>query len=233
VTRHTSRRTPRVHNAPRDDYCPPVEGQYKPRYKRLARRHMLAFMTAAYHEAGHAVMAWVHDVPIKWVSIRRTQDHSGITRFREFDLADVNIAAICVAGDIAERIESLREVRFNWLRQSVDADNARFFVGLTPDPLESRRAAEGKASVGLRHRWDAVEAIAQKLERHSLVYGDDVDRLCRDAGVRRPAEQRRKPFDPDHAYIDLSDGRQVTMRQWADVLALHAFNERRARRALE
>ena len=25
----------------------------------------------------------------------------------------------------------------------------------------------------------------------------------------------------------------VTMRQWADVLALHAFNERRARKALE
>jgi hypothetical protein len=196
---------------------------------------MLAFMTAAYHEAGHAVMAWVHSVPIRWATIRATEEHSGCNRFDEImdDIHDVNFAAILVAGEIAERIYSFREVRFNWFEESTDAEKARWFCDLTEDPFGSRRAAEAKASVGLRHRWDAVELIAEQLERRSLVFGEDVDRLCREAGAHRPAEQRRKPFDPDNAYIDLSDGRQVTMRQWGEVLALHAFNERRARRALE
>ena len=192
-------------------------------------------MTTAHHEAGHAVMAWVHSVPIRWATIRATKDHAGCNRFAEImdDILDVDFAAILVAGEIAERIYSFGEVRFNWFAESTDAEKARWFCDQTEDPLGSRRAAEIKASVGVRHRWAAVEAIARKLERHTLVWGDDVDQLCREAGARRPAEVRRKPFDPDHSYIDLSDGRQVTMRQWADVLALHAFNERRARKALE
>lgn len=71
-------------------------------------------MTTAYHEAGHAVMAWVHSVPIRLVSIRPTEEHAGCNRFDEImeDIHDVNLAAIFVAGDIADRIYSFREVRF-------------------------------------------------------------------------------------------------------------------------
>jgi hypothetical protein len=173
---------------------------------------MLAFMTAAYHEAGHAVMAWVHSVPIRWATIRATEEHAGCNRFAEImdDISDVDFAAILVAGEIADRIHSFRPLRFNWFEESTDAEKARWFCDQTADPLGSRRAAEAKASVGLRHRWDAVVLIAEQLEWRSLVFGEDVDRLCREAGARRPAEQRPKPFDPDHA-----------------------FNERRARSALE
>jgi hypothetical protein len=80
----------------------------------------------------------------------------------------------------------------------------------------------------LRVRWPAVLAIADELERRTLIMAADVDRLCRAAGARKVGEHRTRPFDPDKHFVSLPGGKKVTMRQWADAVALSGFSQTRA-----
>jgi hypothetical protein len=69
--------------------------------------------------------------------------------------------------------------------------------------------------------------------RPLVVDGAEVDRIARSIGARKIGERRRtRPFDPDAAYVDLGNGRKVTMRAWADAMAEHHSDQTRARRFL-
>lgn len=85
-----------------------------------------------------------------------------------------------------------------------------------------------KADALLRVRWPAVEATAEKLERSTLILPADIDRLCREAGARKVGEPILRPYDPDAHFLKLPNGKQVTMRTWADAVTACAFNKERA-----
>lgn len=158
--------------------------------------------STAIHEAGHAVAAWTFDVEMRLVSIRETDGRAGAVHFNPSGFEDdVTCAVVLVAGEIAQRIASGcrgGEDRFNWLNPDgsgdCDAEKARWFTDGTPDPLLTRRLVDLKAASLLRVRWAAVLAIADELERRTLIMATEVDRLCRAAGALKVGQRR---YDPD------------------------------------
>jgi hypothetical protein len=198
----------------------------------------MADWETAVHEAGHGVAGWTFNVEMHLVSIRQTEEHAGVTHFNASGFEDdVTCATILVAGEIAQRIASGdRSPRFNWLKDTgggdSDAEKARRFCDRTSRPLLMRQLVELKASSLVHTRWRAVEAVAEYLERRTLILPADIDRLCREAGARKAGEPRRRAFDPDTHMVSLPGGKQVTMRKWADAVAASGFSKERAERLL-
>jgi hypothetical protein len=125
-------------------------------------------------------------------------------------------------------------VAFNWFDDwpGGDAERARSFTDSRPDPLAARRLVDLKAECLLRNRWGAVDAIAEKLERSTLILPADINRLSREASALKIGERRKRAYDPDAHFVTLPGGKQVTMRRWADAVAFAGFDRSRAEKAL-
>jgi hypothetical protein len=191
--------------------------------------------STAFHESGHCVSAWTFGVEMHAVNIRETEEHYGVTYFKNNEADDITCAVIMTSGEIAARIalggRGDRE-RFNWLAGGCDAEKARWFCDQTSRPLLMRQLVELKASSLLRTRWRAVEAIAEHLERRTLILPADIDRLCRAAGARKAGEHRTRPFNPDTRMVVLPGGKHVTMRTWAHALDANSFDKEKAEKVL-
>ena len=87
------------------------------------------------------------------------------------------------------------EARFNWFADDEDAEHARGFIArLDGDELDARHWAVVRAYALLRTRWEAVEEIAAKLQRHTTVLGEEVSKICLAEAARRGARlQAAKP----------------------------------------
>ena len=177
---------------------------------------------------------------VRLASIRQTEGYLGRTWLNASgDEDDLTCATILVAGEVAQRIAAggygSNWVAFNWFDDwpGGDAERARSFTDSRPDPLAARRLVDLKAECLLRNRWGAVEAVAKKLESSTLILPAEIDRLCREAGALKVGERRRRPYDPDKHFVNLPNGKKVTMRKWADAVAASGFNKKRAERMLE
>jgi hypothetical protein len=141
---------------------------------------------------------------VRLASIRQTEGYLGRTWLNASgDEDDLTCATILVAGEVAQRIAA-GGYGSNWVAEMV-----------------------------LRNRWGAVEAVAKKLESSTLILPAEIDRLCREAGALKVGERRRRPYDPDKHFVNLPNGKKVTMRKWADAVAASGFNKKRAERMLE
>jgi len=72
------------------------------------------------------------------------------------------------------------------------------------------------------------------LEDRGLIFPDDIDRLCREAGARAAEEvrTRKRRVDPTSIFVTQA-GVQLTMAQWAKVVDEHRSDVAAARRMLE
>ena len=159
----------------------------------------------SFHEAGHAVAANTHSLEMIHVSIRRTEESLGRCSIQGGNAVDDHKAAvIMIAGHIAERMALGREnVYPNWyLDDDYDMDTARDFIARAwGDEVE--RQQEGRATAQLQARslltarWDAVQEIAEKLERNTTILGEDVAKVCLSEAARRSARlAAAKPPQP-------------------------------------
>jgi hypothetical protein len=161
-------------------------------------------LSTAYHEASHAVAAFESGLPVTYLSIRPHEDSAGRTKFDTHSealagLDDFSCAIIKVAGEIGARIATgSTERKFNWFAEGGDAEDARNFIArLGGDELDARHWAVVRAYALLRVRWEAVEEIASKLQRHTTVLGEDVFKICLAEAARRSARlNAAKPPQP-------------------------------------
>lgn len=153
-------------------------------------------LSTAYHEASHAVAAFERGLPVTYLSIRPHEDSAGRTKFDTDSegfqkLEPFDCAIIKVAGEVGARMATGdTSHRFNWFSEDEDAEDARNFIARSgDDELGNRQLATLKAYALLRVRWEAVEELAQKLERHTTVLGEDVSKICLAEAARRNARK--------------------------------------------
>jgi hypothetical protein len=165
-------------------------------------------LSTAYHEASHAVAAFERGLPVTYLSIRPHEDSAGRTKFDTHSealarLDDFSCAIIKVAGEIGARIATgSTERKFNWFAEGGDTEDARNLIArLGGDELDARHWAVVRAYALLRVRWEAVEEIAEKLQRHTTVLGEEVSQICLAEAARRSARLQAasppKPPRPD------------------------------------
>jgi hypothetical protein len=154
------------------------------------------------------------------------------------ELKPLDVAAILVCGEMAERMLWGQPEVFNWLHDDHDASYARSFTDERSDPFAARKWVELRSRMLLHNRWKALEAIADELTRKRYIDGATVDRLARANGaktaaelLRKAAEKRRK-VDPDRHMVKLSNGTQISVRRWADAVAAAGHDPKRAEQLL-
>ena len=154
-------------------------------------------MNVEFHEAAHALAAYVYNVPIQSVSTYKKDGEAGRLRAKPgASSTELNTAALLVAGQLAEkRALGDREV-FNWFNDDdTDTRNACVMVdaiveggGFEGNLFAARHFVELKARSLLVTKWRAVEAIAAALRKSKRLTGDEVVTICRRKGVRRLGE---------------------------------------------
>jgi ATP-dependent Zn protease len=138
----------------------------------------------AYHEAGHAVVALIHDRPIHRVSILPNQERLGECKFgkgvfRPSEDAVEREILIALAGLAAEARHAgryalegadrdLRYVRRLVLQRKSERAASRY---------EERMLAKVEALLGDEAVWQAVELIAAELLKHGTISGRAVRHL--------------------------------------------------------
>jgi hypothetical protein len=151
------------------------------------------------------VAAYERGVPVIYLSIRPAEGEAGRTRFdvdsEAFGKLDaLSCAVIKVAGEVGARMaagaRTSTEARFNWLADDgdgSDAEDARHFIAQTgDDELGNRQLATLRAYALLAVRWEAVEEIAAKLQRHTTVLGEEVSRILPGRGCAAECTQDRR-----------------------------------------
>jgi hypothetical protein len=154
----------------------------------------------ATHEAGHALAGYYLGVPIKTVSVYSAPGEAGRCRFESGAAAssELDVATVFVAGRMAEKKALGHLERFNWFDDDVDTAHACDMVDAITeagdfdgDVFEARHWVEVRAHALLTTKWKAVEQVAAKLRKSTVLTGDEVASICRAAGVRRLGEGRR------------------------------------------
>jgi hypothetical protein len=155
----------------------------------------------AYHEAGHAVVAWKLGIAFKKVTIVREGDAAGHVKYRakavpfriraalEFGtLTDrqqawaqwwaERHAVHCLAGMVAQRKFSPRSVR----NYHDEGDRESALTGLErlvpeEDLLLYWRIMRNRARRLIDRYWEAVEALAQELLKRMTLTGDEAVKI--------------------------------------------------------
>jgi hypothetical protein len=189
----------------------------------------------AIHEAGHALQAWRHKIPIRSISLVPGDGYSGITRFDPSNLEEkdeLTCVSVLLAGELAERRAWGRPERINWFQTDTtfdgDLDSARYFADRQPEPLDARQLAELKARSSLVTYWPAVQALADELERRKVLVPDRVDAIFGAAGVRKVGQ-----IDPETHYVNVTGVGPVSLRAWSNALDANARDRPRAIRAIK
>ena len=154
----------------------------------------------AYHEAGHAVVAWRLGVAVRGVSIVPDEDtsgrchHAALIRGKYPELDDSLRAVVrmqkqvmvSLAGLIAQRIHSPRSVR----RYHAHTDHrAAVDVALHLTSSEEEASAflkwlEIRTGNLLRAHWPMVDALSKELLARGSMRGKEVERLLLASSLR-------------------------------------------------
>jgi hypothetical protein len=127
----------------------------------------------AFHEAGHAVIAHVLNVPVKRVTLKAvTSPLKRVTARRRWKRA-----VIAFAGPVAEdRFQRYPPAEHPALWSSAwdgDARNAARYLGADGDIVAAHREAVRL----VREHWDAIERVADALAERGRLSGAEVDAL--------------------------------------------------------
>jgi hypothetical protein len=109
-----------------------------------------------------------------------------------------------MAGECAER-QLAGEVlpKFNWLDDNEDAEHARHFAAQMDvgDEFQNRDWATHRTRTLVRNWWPEIEAVAERLQRHKTIVGEEVAKTCLAEAARRSARLQAasppKPPRPD------------------------------------
>jgi hypothetical protein len=164
---------------------------------------------SSYHEAAHAVCAYHLGLPVVYLTTRAHEEDNGRTVFDTRSeglqrLDALSCAIIKMAGEIAER-QLAGEVlpKYNWFGESPDAEDARHFAAQMDvgDEFQNRDWATHRARTLVRNWWPEIEAIAERLQRHQTIVGEEVAGICLAEAARRNARSIAanppKPPRPD------------------------------------
>lgn len=149
--------------------------------------------STAYHEAGHAVMALLHDRPIQRVSILPDQQRLGHCEVRKGvvrpseDRLEADML-ILLAGPVAE---SVCVGGYNWQGAGMDLQGIRRLALLRggrevqAEKLARRMLAKAEHLLQQHGHWKAVELIAAELLRTKTISGRAARHLF-EAATRSP-----------------------------------------------
>jgi hypothetical protein len=166
---------------------------------------------AARHEASHAIAARALGFPVTYITIRQTPDRIGACRLdptaRVLPGRELDFAITLVAGGMGERLSLGRDPwhRVNWFQDDPDSDedrardwiHAEIARGLAEDELNvaelnARQWVQLRARVLVFSKWEEVEAVAEKLERETMLMGAEVGRIIQDVQTRRMRERSQR-----------------------------------------
>jgi hypothetical protein len=198
----------------------------------------------AHHEAAHAVAGYALGIPSVYATVRSTEDRMGAWRHDlKYEVRpgkELDFAVAMVAGIQAERFALGREpwYRTNWFRDDPDSDEyrAREWIAAEAaradwDELECRALVQLRGRGLVFSQWRVIEALAQKLQRHTTMLGSEIERICRENGAK---QYGRKTIDPETRSSSVSvDGRQLSLREWSKALDQNAKDPRQAMRAIK
>ena len=180
----------------------------------------------AYHEAGHAVVAWVLGIDLSAVTIVAGEDFLGRAYTKrpdreafETDLykhsPEYALVRADAIGDVAGKVaEELHEgTSHKWSEVPYAGDYAHFIelalrlgwgahntTGSEIDMTQAFADAEAEARDLLQTRWVAVQGVAAVLLRDGGVPGTDAVAIMENAGVPGPVES---------VWADLLEERQI------------------------
>jgi hypothetical protein len=152
----------------------------------------------AVHEAGHLFTAWAFGAEVRGAAVIHTTTGLGQSFLRRGTCDNpAQVAAILLAGALAEARLTNGSSRVNWFRDDVDTNNARNLLDSESDPLIARRYSESLANSVLLTNWPAVLGIADEMVQSRLknIDGDAVERIARDTGARKhPTKSKGRPI---------------------------------------
>lgn len=146
----------------------------------------------AYHEAGHAVVAWSFSVPILEIRIDQKRGHVrdglrwGLPQDMEFGEVAKH-AQILWGGELAERmLHELYDAQYDPLQSMADGPNgdhekiealaAYFYRESVAEWIEEMRTAADKI---VFDNWRRIEVLATALEKTGILSGCDAERIIK------------------------------------------------------
>lgn len=138
----------------------------------------------AYHEAGHAIFAWLLGESVEYAIII-SDDKGQVASTLRDEEADLKIGlAGRLAESILERTESFVDPEYDG---SIDPEDD--YPWLTEEALE--RVAAGVKDT-LRQHWGAVEVFAKALLREGTLAQNETEAIF--ASLEKPDQQLLLPF---------------------------------------
>ena len=140
---------------------------------------------AAYHEAGHAVLACLTGVRFRLVTLASIMGSQGFVAFLSTDNPSPEYITVLFAGLLAEK----RRLGADWvLERSLckdDIGRAERLVASAPDAKRAMAARYARAEDEIRspRTWAAVTAVAESLLARGVIYEDRVRELVNAAMI--------------------------------------------------
>jgi hypothetical protein len=140
-------------------------------------------MRAAYHEAGHAVVAWKLGIPIVELAIESMPGHGELAQGLRIIEETRGATAMHVAAAVFLLAGHCAQVRWNpetaWRGCEQDRLDARSHATTL---LVRLRSFEEQAEELVQGDWQRVEALAKQLIERPVMPGADAIRIIEDAG---------------------------------------------------
>lgn len=154
----------------------------------------------AHHEAGHALLAWMHCRPGSVLAVVGDNGRSaGVVLFDASKAPPWAARAIACAGPLAEALALERGEasdaatpapveKVDWNDEGIAIMAEPLYTPADLARIEGsarQRTIEAQTLRTLRQHWPAVEALALALEAHRGLRPREIDRIMRQHGVRR------------------------------------------------
>jgi hypothetical protein len=135
-------------------------------------------LRAAYHEAGHAVVAWKLGIPIVELAIETMPGHGELAQGLETIEVTRGTTAMHVAAAVFMLAGHCAQVRWNpecsWRGCEQDRADARSHADAL---MVSLRSFEEQTRELVHGDWHRVEALATALAERPVIRGDDAVRI--------------------------------------------------------
>ena len=157
----------------------------------------------AFHEAGHAVVAWLRGARVRAISVIRTKAEDGFVAYRPVLSKSViqnpglpknrlkaeRCVDILLAGSIAQRHFSPRSIRFQHGRQDfISATEVALMVAGSDESASAFLAWRSIATTeAVVQHWELIERVAHRLLATGTMSGEDLI-VC--------LTEQEKPIDP-------------------------------------